>query len=72
MFGKNNSSSLIIGDPSVGIITRRKDKVDYLKMIANLCYTSTIEPTSVEVALKDEYWINVMQEKLLQFKRNNV
>ncbi|KAA0035400.1 gag-pol polyprotein [Cucumis melo var. makuwa] len=32
----------------------------------------TIEPTSVENALKDEYWINAMQEELLQFKCNNV
>ncbi|KAA0035705.1 gag-pol polyprotein [Cucumis melo var. makuwa] len=31
-----------------------------------------IKPTSVENALKDEYWINVMQEELLQFKRNDV
>ena len=28
--------------------------------------------TSVEKALKDEYWINAMQEELLQFKCNNV
>ncbi|KAA0039061.1 uncharacterized protein E6C27_scaffold84G001570 [Cucumis melo var. makuwa] len=31
-----------------------------------------IEPTSIENALKDEYWINSMQEELLQFNRNNV
>ncbi|KAL4011543.1 hypothetical protein IC575_028603 [Cucumis melo] len=41
-------------------------------MIADLCYVSAIKPTSVENALKDEYWINVMQEELLQFKRNDV
>ncbi|TYK22560.1 F5J5.1 [Cucumis melo var. makuwa] len=52
--------------------TLKKDKVDYSKMIADLCYTSTIEPTSVEAALKDEYWINAMQEELLQFKHNNI
>ncbi|TYK01094.1 gag-pol polyprotein [Cucumis melo var. makuwa] len=44
---KNHPSSLIIGDPSAEITTRKKDKVDYLKMIADLCYTSAIEPTSV-------------------------
>ncbi|TYK03217.1 uncharacterized protein E5676_scaffold298G00290 [Cucumis melo var. makuwa] len=60
------------GDPSTGIITRKKEKVDYSKMIADLCYTSTIEPSTVDVALKDEYWINAMQEELLQFRRNNV
>ncbi|TYK31591.1 uncharacterized protein E5676_scaffold172G00930 [Cucumis melo var. makuwa] len=38
-------------------------------MIAGLCYTSAIEPSTVDVALKDEYWINAMQEELLQFSR---
>ncbi|KAA0025464.1 putative mitochondrial protein [Cucumis melo var. makuwa] len=38
-------------------------------MIADLYYMSIIEPTSVDAALKDEYWINVMQEELLQFKQ---
>ncbi|TYK22563.1 gag-pol polyprotein [Cucumis melo var. makuwa] len=69
---KSHPSSSTIRDPSAGITTRRKEKVDYRKMIADLCYVSAIEPTSVENALKDEYWINSMQEELLQFKRNNV
>ncbi|KAA0067027.1 putative mitochondrial protein [Cucumis melo var. makuwa] len=69
---KNHPPSSIIGDPSAGITTSRKEKLDYTKMIADLCYVSSIEPTSVESALKDEYWINTMQEELLQFKRNNV
>ncbi|KAA0058482.1 putative mitochondrial protein [Cucumis melo var. makuwa] len=50
-------------DLSAGITTRKKDKVDYSKMIVDLCYTSTIEPTSVEAAVKDEYWINVTMNK---------
>ncbi|KAA0064035.1 gag-pol polyprotein [Cucumis melo var. makuwa] len=41
-------------------------------MVADLCYTSTIEPSTVDSALKDEYWLNAMQEELLQFRRNNV
>ncbi|KAA0039208.1 gag-pol polyprotein [Cucumis melo var. makuwa] len=60
------------GDPSAGIITQKKEEVDYLKMIANLCYTSTIEPSTVDIAFKDENWINAMQEELLRFRRNNV
>ncbi|KAA0036855.1 gag-pol polyprotein [Cucumis melo var. makuwa] len=52
---KNHPSSSIIGDLSAGITTRRKEKVDYMKMIADLCYESAIEPISVENALKDEY-----------------
>ncbi|KAA0053320.1 gag-pol polyprotein [Cucumis melo var. makuwa] len=55
---KNHPLSFIIGDPSAGITTRMKEKVDYTKMIADLCYVSAIEPTSVEKALEDEYWIN--------------
>ncbi|KAA0060219.1 putative mitochondrial protein [Cucumis melo var. makuwa] len=68
---KNHPSSSIIGDPSTGITTKKKDKVDYLKMIIDLCYTFLIKPTSVDAALKDEYWINAMQEELLQFRCNN-
>ncbi|KAL0544293.1 hypothetical protein IC582_019406 [Cucumis melo] len=41
-------------------------------MVANVCYTSTLEPTTVTVALTDEHWILVMQEELLQFERNQV
>ena len=62
---KNHPSSSIIEDPSAGVTTRKKDKVDYTKMIVDLCYTSSIEPTSVNEALKDEYWINAMQDELL-------
>ncbi|KAA0036887.1 putative mitochondrial protein [Cucumis melo var. makuwa] len=57
---KNHPSNSIIGDPSTGIITRKKEKVYYSKMIADLCYTYAIEPSTVDVALKDEYWINAM------------
>ncbi|KAL0548827.1 hypothetical protein IC582_013303 [Cucumis melo] len=69
---KNHPTSFIIGDPSVGMQTRRKDKIDYLKMVVDSCYISTIGPLTVDSALKDEYWLNAMQEELLQFKRNNV
>ncbi|KAA0065828.1 putative mitochondrial protein [Cucumis melo var. makuwa] len=52
---KNHPSSSIIGNPSAGITTKKKEKVDYLKMISDLYYTSAIEPSTVDVALKDEY-----------------
>ncbi|KAL4014657.1 hypothetical protein IC575_026866 [Cucumis melo] len=68
----NHPPSSIIGDPSAGIITRKREKVNYSKMIADLCYISVIEPSTVDVALKDEYWINAMQKELHQFSRNNV
>ncbi|KAA0048402.1 gag-pol polyprotein [Cucumis melo var. makuwa] len=69
---KNHPSSPIIGDASAGMQTRRKEKIDYMKMVADLCYISTFEPSTVNSALKDEYWLNAMQDELLQFKRNNV
>ncbi|KAA0053468.1 gag-pol polyprotein [Cucumis melo var. makuwa] len=69
---KNHPASSIIGDPSAGMQTKRKEKIDYMKMVADLCYTSTIEPSTVDSAFKDEYWLNAMQEKLLQFRRDNV
>ncbi|KAA0061829.1 putative mitochondrial protein [Cucumis melo var. makuwa] len=58
---KNHPSSSIIGDPSARIITKKKEKVDYSKRITDLCHTSAIEPSTIDVALKDEYWINAMQ-----------
>ncbi|KAA0067345.1 putative mitochondrial protein [Cucumis melo var. makuwa] len=69
---KNHPTSSIIGDPSARMQTRRKEKIDYMKMVADLCYISTFEPSTVNSALRDEYWLNAMQEELLQFRRNNV
>ncbi|TYK07876.1 gag-pol polyprotein [Cucumis melo var. makuwa] len=68
----NMSEARTTSDPSTRMQTRRKDKIDYLKMVADLCYTSTIEPSTVDSAIKDEYWLIAMQEELLQFRRNNV
>ncbi|KAA0048230.1 putative mitochondrial protein [Cucumis melo var. makuwa] len=69
---KNHPASSIIGDPSAEMQTRRKEKIDYMKMVADLCYISTFEPSTVDSAFMDEYWLNAMQEELLQFRRNNV
>ncbi|KAL4037012.1 hypothetical protein IC575_000595 [Cucumis melo] len=41
-------------------------------MVATVCYTSLLEPTTVSAALSDEHWILTMQEELLQFERNQV
>ncbi|TYK27414.1 flocculation protein FLO11-like [Cucumis melo var. makuwa] len=60
---KNHPPSSIIGDVHSGI---------YAKVVANVCYTSTMEPTTITTALTDEQWILAMQEKLLQFERNQV
>ncbi|KAA0058978.1 putative mitochondrial protein [Cucumis melo var. makuwa] len=42
------------------VTTRKKNKVDYTKMIVDLCCTSSIEPTSVNEARKDKFWINAI------------
>lgn len=57
---------------NIGVTTRKKDRIDNAKLIANLCYTFHIEPTIVNEALKNEYWINAMQDELFQSKRNNI
>ncbi|GKF53298.1 retrovirus-related pol polyprotein from transposon TNT 1-94 [Tanacetum coccineum] len=36
------------------------------------CFISTIEPTNINEALKDENWVMSMQEELNQFKTNDV
>ncbi|KAA0033928.1 envelope-like protein [Cucumis melo var. makuwa] len=46
---KNHPTSFIIGDPSAGIITRKKEKVDYSKMIADLCTKWIFKNKSDEV-----------------------
>ncbi|KAA0033527.1 gag-proteinase polyprotein [Cucumis melo var. makuwa] len=57
---KNHPASSIIGDPSAGMQIGRKEKIDYMKMVADLCYISTFEPSTVDSALRDEYWLNAM------------
>ncbi|XP_073049472.1 uncharacterized protein [Primulina eburnea] len=81
---KNHPSSQIIGETFEGMQTRRKEKVDYRKMIGLVCMTSVysqvshscfvslIEPKNVNEALKDEFWVNAMHEELEQFVRNDV
>ncbi|KAA0067189.1 gag-pol polyprotein [Cucumis melo var. makuwa] len=51
---KNHPASSIIGDPLVRMQTRRKEKIDYTKMVADLCYISTFEPSTVDSPFKDD------------------
>lgn len=48
---KNHSSSSIIRDVHSGIIRRKKERRDYNNMVANVCYISTVEPTTVATAV---------------------
>ncbi|TYK14139.1 gag-pol polyprotein [Cucumis melo var. makuwa] len=51
---KADNPSDDLGDPSAEMQTIRKEKIVYLKMVDDLCYTSTIKPSTVDSALKDE------------------
>ncbi|TYK05238.1 F5J5.1 [Cucumis melo var. makuwa] len=46
-----------------GVTTRKKERRDYAKMVANVCYTSTMEPTIVTATLTDEHWLLDMQKE---------
>ncbi|GAA0151662.1 hypothetical protein LIER_10338 [Lithospermum erythrorhizon] len=53
----------IIGQIYQGMTTRKKDRVDYRKMvglIGETCFISKEEPKDVKTVLLDEYWINAM------------
>ena len=58
----------IIGDTSKGVQTRSSFK----NFCANAAFLSQIEPKCIDEALKDDFWIIAMQEKLNQFERNEV
>ncbi|MCI03962.1 gag-pol polyprotein, partial [Trifolium medium] len=58
---KNHPHDLIIGQPDCGVTTRSRE------VVSNSCF---VEPKNEKEALKDEFWINAMQEKLTQFERN--
>lgn len=56
----------IIGSLNKGVTTRSRE------LISNSCFISQVEPKNVKEALKDDMWINAMQEELNQFERNEV
>lgn len=66
---KNHPSSNIIRKLEEGVSTRKKDKVNYMEMINNIFFTSSVEPKTNKKALKDECWIKAMQEEVSQFVR---
>ncbi|GAA0154792.1 hypothetical protein LIER_37968 [Lithospermum erythrorhizon] len=72
---KNDLVDNIIREIDQGVTTRRKEPVDYRKMVGLIgerCFISKVEPKNVDEALKDEHWINALQHELLQFQRNDV
>lgn len=63
---KDHPTNLIIGNLNEGVTTRSRD------VISNSFFVSKFEPKNVKEALTDDFWINVMQEELCQFIRNEV
>jgi hypothetical protein len=64
---KNHSLTNVIGDVQEGMKTRKK-KINFFEL-TKAYYTSCLEPKNVSEALKDQVWINAMQEELAQFER---
>jgi hypothetical protein len=65
---RDHPMDMIIGDIRSGVQTRSR--------LVNFCehfsFVSTIEPTKIDVALKDADWVNAMHEELNNFTRNEV
>ncbi|KAI0522554.1 hypothetical protein KFK09_004934 [Dendrobium nobile] len=67
-YSTNHPKDLIIGDPSDGVRTRHGLR----KEVNHSTFISMIEPTNINQALTDEFWILAMQKELNQFVRNDV
>ncbi|KAJ9544430.1 LOW QUALITY PROTEIN: hypothetical protein OSB04_024137 [Centaurea solstitialis] len=66
-WSKDHLQSQIIGDLSEGVKIR--ENVNYCLFS---CFVSKIEPKKVTNALADPFWVEAMQEELLQFERKNM
>ncbi|KAD6455017.1 hypothetical protein E3N88_09723 [Mikania micrantha] len=60
----------IIGNVEEGVRTRRSMHEANICLFS--CFLSQIEPKKVAEALKDNSWVEAMQEELLQFERQGV
>ncbi|KAJ9552810.1 LOW QUALITY PROTEIN: hypothetical protein OSB04_016855 [Centaurea solstitialis] len=64
---RDHPQSQIIGDPSEGVKTREN-----LNYCLFACFVKKNEPKKVSDALTDPFWVEAMQDELLQFERNKV
>ncbi|KAJ9561842.1 hypothetical protein OSB04_007002 [Centaurea solstitialis] len=64
---KDHPLSQIIGDPSEDVKTRAT--TNYCLFT---CFVSKLEPKKVSEALADPFWVEAMQDELIQFDRNHV
>jgi hypothetical protein len=65
---KNHPSDQIIENKDVGFETRRR--IRSLEQ-THLALSSTIKPTCIEEASKDEFWNKAMDEELDQIEKND-
>ncbi|MDV2887913.1 hypothetical protein RYX45_22355, partial [Alkalihalophilus pseudofirmus] len=56
----------------IGELNRRTTRSTIQNHSAFHAFVSTIEPKTIDEALKDEDWVLAMQEELNQFVRNDV
>ena len=66
---RNHHIGLVMGDPSGGVKTRRRQ---YASFCEHYLFVSWLEPTNVDEALEDPDWVMAMQEELNNFTRNEV
>ena len=80
---RDHPVDLIIGDPSAGVQTRSRiadssglfatiEKTGVLNECLYSCFIAQTEPKNVHMALKDNSWVEAMQEELAQFKKLKV
>ncbi|KAD3066989.1 hypothetical protein E3N88_34869 [Mikania micrantha] len=67
-FDKNHPLEQILDDLNKGVQTRSH----ILNFCLHAAFLSQIEPSKYQEALKDNNWVDAMQDELLQFKRQNV
>jgi hypothetical protein len=65
---KNHPLEQIIGNKDAGVETRKRIRSLEQKHLALL---STIETSSVEEDIKDEFWIKAMDKELDQIENND-
>ena len=66
---RNHPIDLVIGNPSGGVRTRRRQ---YASFCEHYSFVSCLEPTNIDEALEDPDWVMAMQEEINNFTRNEV
>ncbi|KAJ0466681.1 putative RNA-directed DNA polymerase [Helianthus annuus] len=80
---RDHPVDMIRGDPTAGVQTRRSiaansglfvsiEKTGIVNECLYSCFISQEEPKNIHMALKDNSWVEVMQEKLAQFAKLKV